>query len=163
MTKLPQQVTPYTMAKRFVGVKEVRGGVTHPLIAFAHNIAEDDDPNHVQAANDDETPWCSSFVNLVMYLLYLPRSKSRMARSWLVVGEPVTLLQAEIGYDVVVLSRGAGPQPGADVLTAPGHVGLFAGIAGLDGANVRILGGNQGDSVSERVYPVHRVLGIRRI
>jgi len=66
-----------------------------------------------------------------------------------------------VGYDVVILSRGSGPQPDASVLNAPGHVGFFAGW-GTDG-RIMILGGNQGDTVSIAPFDVSRVLGIRRI
>jgi hypothetical protein len=84
-------------------------------------------------------------VNYVAWLLRLPRSKGLRARSWLAVGEPIALEEAESGYDVVVLKRGAGEQPGPEVMDAPGHVGFFAGVEGQD---VLLLGGNPGDSVT---------------
>jgi len=72
---------------------------------------------------------------------------------------------ARVGFDVVILKRGSGDQPGPEVIKAPGHVGFFAG---LDPAidtfeNVLVLGGNQGNTVSVRPYPKDRLLGIRRL
>jgi len=37
-------------------------------------------------------------------------------RSWLAVGRPVNLKEAEAGFDVVILKRDDGPQPGPDVI-----------------------------------------------
>ncbi len=108
----------------------------------------------------DDVPWCSAFANFIAWLLRLPRSKSLAARSWLAVGTPVPIDKAEAGFDIVILQRGTGKQPGPEVLNASGHVGLFAG---LDNGKVLILGGNQGDQVSVAAYPVSRVLGIRRL
>jgi uncharacterized protein (TIGR02594 family) len=110
---------------------------------------------------DDDTPWCSAFVNYIAWLLRLPRSKSLAARSWLTVGTPINLDQAKPGFDVVVLSRGPDPQPGSEVLSAPGHVGFFAGLEQF--RTVLILGGNQSDQVMVWGYPASRVLGVRRL
>jgi len=109
---------------------------------------------------DDDVPWCSAFVNYVTWLLRLPRSKNLLARSWLRVGVPIGINAAEAAFDIVILKRGEGDQPGPDVIDAPGHVGLFAG---REGDNVLVLGGNQGDAVNLARYDVHRVLGIRRL
>jgi uncharacterized protein (TIGR02594 family) len=108
----------------------------------------------------DHVPWCSAFTNFVAWLLRLPRSKSLAARSWLMVGRPVPLNEAKAGYDVVVLKRGKDPQPGPEVIEAPGHVGFFAG---LEGDVVLVLGGNQGDRVSVERFDAASVLGVRRL
>jgi hypothetical protein len=92
--------------------------------------------------------------------LGLDRSRSAAARSWLDVGDPVILASAQPGSDVVILSRGAGKQPGPEVVNAPGHVGFYAG---RDGDNVLLLGGNQGNQVSIASFPASRVLGVRRL
>lgn len=85
-----------------------------------------------------------------------------LARSWLSVGEPIEFRDAEPGFDVVILQRGGGNQPGPDDLTAPGHVGFFAGWAnGVE--RVQVLGGNQGNKVSIVSYPSERILGLRRL
>jgi uncharacterized protein (TIGR02594 family) len=141
-------VTLYDIAQRFVGQKEVPGDFSNPAVLAMLRL---DNPG----IKDDETPWCSGFMNWCAWLLRLPRSKSLAARSWLGVGHAVALDKAEVGYDVVVLSRpAAGP--------AAGHVGLFAGLS-QDGKNVLLLGGNQGDAVSIAEFPVERIVGIRRL
>jgi uncharacterized protein (TIGR02594 family) len=118
----------------------------------------------------DEIPWCSALVNYVCWLLRLPRSKSLAARSWLGVGFPIALEEARPGYDIVVLKRGGKDQPGPEVMAAPGHVGLFAGVehparvfGDPDNRQVLVLGGNQADQVSVAPFHVERVLGVRRL
>lgn len=146
-------VTAYEIANRFVGIKEVAGATSN-----AHVLAM----LRLDAAwvEDDQTAWCSAFVNYVCWLLGLPRSKSLAARSWLSVGQSVPLSDARVGFDVVVLTRGTGKQPGPEIIAAPGHVGFYAG---LDPKGVLILGGNQGDAVSLAPFPRARILGIRRL
>jgi uncharacterized protein (TIGR02594 family) len=147
-------ITPFTLAQRFTGLAETPGAVHNPAILGMLQLVD-------RSVHDDETPWCSAFVNYVAWLLDAPRSKSLAARSWLRVGAPVALNQARPGYDVVVLSRGANA-PGADVLAAPGHVGFFAGYSPPT-QMVRVLGGNQSDQVCSELFPVSRVLGVRRL
>lgn len=151
-------VTAYSMAERFVGTEEINGDKDNPRI-LSWLRHDNKWPEH------DEVPWCSAFANEVCWLLRLPRSKSLRARSWLRVGTPVKLEDAVPGYDVVILQRGSGVQPGPDVIDAPGHVGFFAGTEKDANLNdmVLLLGGNQGDSVSVGRFRASRVLGIRRL
>ncbi len=100
----------------------------------------------------DEIPWCSAFVNAVAWLMDLPRTDSATARSWLKVGTPVSLDQAICGFDVVILERG---NDGVS-----GHVGFY--MSHTD-TKVRILGGNQGNAVTEQDFDRFRVLGVRRL
>jgi len=146
-------VTPLQIAQRFIGIKEMAGTSSNPLILAMLQL----DAKWVQ---DDQTSWCSAFTNFVFFLLGLPRSRSLAARSWLLVGTSVPLSDAQPGHDVVILKRGTGVQPGPTVLAAPGHVGMYVG---QDAATVTVLGGNQGDSVSVASFPKSRILGIRRI
>lgn len=95
----------------------------------------------------DETPWCSAFVNWCVEQAGLEGTHSAWARSWLDWGrEPV----AEDEWDgcVCVLERGANS----------GHVGF---LIDWSEDSVRLLGGNQGDAVSEAWFPSERVLGYR--
>ena len=146
-------MTPYDLMERFVGMREMAGAKDHPFIVWCLSLCGLSDAH-------DEVPWCSAFLNGICWLLRLPRSKSAAARSWLAVGRPIALEEARPGFDVVVLWRGTAPQPGAHVLNAPGHVGLFARLEGND---VLILAGNQGDAVSVARFPKVRVLGVRRL
>ena len=145
--------TPLSMAARFIGTRERPGSAHNPAIVAMLQL----DASWVQ---DDETPWCSAFVNYIAWLLRLPRSNSLAARSWLRVGVGVPPALAEPGFHVVVLKRGTGAQPGPEVLQAPGHVGFFLGY---EGEKVILIGGNQGNSVSRGAYSRGNILGIREI
>jgi len=147
-------LTPYALAQRFDGFKEAPGAIHNPAVVAMLQLVD-------RSVHDDETPWCSAFVNYIAWLLDVPRSKSLAARSWLRVGMPVPLSEARRGFDVVVLSRGANA-PGPAVLDAPGHVGFFAGVLHAP-ERVQVYGGNQGDKVSLAEFPIDRVLGVRRL
>lgn len=121
----------------------------------------DDNPNIVKYAreagfdwvNDDETPWCSIFVNWVARKAGLKASGKANARSWMLEGLNVDT--APEPGDVVVFWRGS---PDA----WQGHVGFFFGFS-IDGERVYCLGGNQGNQVSLSAYPFEQVLGFRRL
>jgi uncharacterized protein (TIGR02594 family) len=148
------EVTAYSLAQRFVGLREVSGVASNAHILAMLQL-------DAKWPKDDAVPWCSAFANWIAWLLRLPRSKSLVARSWLGVGTPVALEDAQPENDVVVLKRGKAPQPGPAVLDAPGHVGFFAGLDGT--AAVLILGGNQSDSVNVSRFAARDVLGVRRL
>lgn len=150
---VPLEITAVTLARRFVGMTEVPGAASNPAILAMLKLDQ-------SWPGGDEVAWCSAFVNYICWLLGLPRSKSLAARSWLKIGAPVSLTNAAAGFDIVVLSRGTGRQPGPDVLTAPGHVGFF--LSAQDGA-ISILAGNQGNRVSEQAFSLTQLLGIRRV
>ena len=148
------EISIFDLAQRFIGVKEVPGHGDNPqVLAFLR--LDNSWPE------SDEVAWCSAFVNYIAWLLRLPRSKSLAARSWLSVGIPVAIQQAEKG-DVVILKRGKEPQPGPEVLKAQGHVGFFAAIDPA-GDRIYVLGGNQGNQVSVAPFPIKNILGIRRL
>jgi len=147
-------VTAFDIAQRFVGIGEIGGSLDNPQILAMLRL-DADWPEH------DEVPWCSAFVNYVCWLLRLPRSRDLRARSWLSIGQLVRPpMLPSPGFDVVVLQRGLGTQPGPEVVDAPGHVGFFAGMTDT---HVELLGGNQGDSVSIARFPVDRILATRRL
>src|SRR5260221_117980 len=107
-------MTLYQLAERFVGeVRERPSLADDPFILWALECV-------LPAAADlhDEIPWCSAFLNRLAWLARLPRSKSAAARSWLQVGLPIALEAAVAESDVVILKRGAGAQPGPDVIAA---------------------------------------------
>lgn len=147
------EISAYEIAQRFIGTKEAPGTTSNPTVLGMLRLDGD-------WPQGDDVPWCSAFANYVAWLLRLPRSKSLQARSWLSVGEVVTLDKAEPGFDVVVFKRGGGRQPGPDVIDAPGHVGFYAGI---EGNQILVLGGNQSDAVCIGRYPKADLLGVRRL
>ena len=102
-------MTAFTLAERFIGIKEVAGLHSNPLVLAMLRLDQD-------WPEGDETPWCAAFVGFICWMLRLPRSKSLAARSWLEVGRPIALEDAKPSNDIVVLERGAG-----------GHVAFYAG------------------------------------
>lgn len=148
---MPLTVTPYQLAERFLGLREAPGAASNAQVLAMLRL-------DVASVAGDDVPWCSAFVNYVAWLLDLPRSRSLAARSWLAVG--VEAHAPARGFDVVVLRRGLGPQPGPEVLQAPGHVGFFDRY---EGDRVYVLGGNQGDAVSLAPFPRASVLGVRSL
>jgi uncharacterized protein (TIGR02594 family) len=145
-------ITPYTIAKTWIGTKEIKGVMDNPLI-MAMLTMDNSWPQH------DEVPWCSAFINFIARQCGLPRSKSLLARSWLGIGDTVPLDRAAQGFDLAILSRGENA-PGPGNHTAPGHVGFYSYHFKDD---LFLLGGNQSDSVSIDKYPTARLLGVRRI
>ena len=106
------------------------------------------DPRRVQ--------WCAAFVNAVLQESKLPANYDHptpyMARSFLEWGESV---DSPKQGDVVVFPRGN--------TGWRGHVGFYMdSVVMNDIVYYRILGGNQGNSVSIDLYPAHTALGIRR-
>jgi len=147
-------VTAFDIAQRYAGVGELPGAQDHPLIQWWLSLCGFALDSH------DEIPWCSAFCQHAPWELRLPRSKSALARSWLGVGRTIALSEVVPGFDVVILQRGAGVQPGPENQTAPGHVGFYAGY---QPPLVQILGGNQSNKVSIESFPYDRVLGVRRL
>jgi uncharacterized protein (TIGR02594 family) len=128
-------------AKTQLGVKEIAGESDNLTIV---NYAKESGFDWV---NDDETPWCSIFINWVCLKSSYERTKKANARSWMEIGIPTK--KPEYGC-VCVFQRGNSP--------TQGHVGLFDGE---DDAHIYLLGGNQSDSVSITKYPKTKLLGYR--
>jgi len=156
-------VTAYDLARRLLGEKEIPGARANPYLSWALRLAG------MGETPSDEIANCSAFVFSICHLLDLPRPTPVMnparARSWLLIGQGIPLEQARPGFDLVVLKRGGGNQPGPEVLDAQGHVGFFAGASDAEviGHGVRVLGANQGDAVSYADFAEDRVLGVRRL
>lgn len=129
-----------------IGVTEIKG--------LKHNkrILEYAEQSYFSWIKDDETPWCSIFLNWVAKEASLNTSKSAAARSWLNVGFETQ--EPEPG-DIVVFWRD-------NINSHLGHVGIYLGFS-KDGTRVYVLGGNQGDAVSISAYPSNRVLTFRRL
>ena len=130
-----------------LGQKEISGPQNNPTIV---NYAKEAGFAWV---DDDETPWCSIFVNWVAKKAGLKQSGKANARSWLLEGLNVDA--APEPGDIVVFWRGS---PDSWI----GHVGFFFGFS-IDGERVYCLGGNQGNQVSVSAYPIDNVLGFRRL
>jgi len=132
-------VKPYwlTIAEKYLGVKEIPGSQDNPqIVKWAQTCT--------LKASDDETPWCSEFVNGVMIEAGIKGTNSAAAKSWLEWGQP--LESGRLGA-ITVLTR-----PGGN------HVGFY-----LDESEnrVKLLGGNQNNQVGEGWYPWDSVMGFR--
>ena len=128
------------------GIKEIKGAKHNArIIQYAKE-------SNLAWINDDETPWCSTFLNWVAKEANLETSKSAAARSWQHVGFETK--EPEPG-DIVVFWR-------ESILSHLGHVGIYLGFS-MDHTRVYVLGGNQGDAVSISAYPAERVLSFRRL
>lgn len=132
-------------AGTYLGVEEIPGARHNAEIMAMFSVS-----GHAWV-QDDETPWCAAFVNMVLAQLGIPHTGKLTARSYLEWGIPVPLAQAQPG-DIVVLWRGS---PDA----ATGHVAM---LVRRDGDRVLLRGGNQGNAVTDAWYPVARILGVRR-
>lgn len=131
----------YDFAKAEIGVKEVEDG-ENPRIIEYHAAT-------YLKASDDETPWCSSFMNWCMQKAGGQGTKNAMARSWLGWGKLIS--EPKEGDTVIFSSPMRGPQAG--------HVAFFVKDKG---SMVEVLGGNQSNRVSITDYPKALVLGYRR-
>ena len=109
-------------------------------------------------ATDDETPWCSSFVNWVMRQSGRNGTNSAAAKSWLDWGIEVTVPVTGV---VVVIKK---KTPGFSQATGSSsgfHVGFFVSQTPT---HVRILGGNQGNQVKHSNFALaaYEVKGYRK-
>ncbi|MFV0376445.1 MAG: TIGR02594 family protein [Mangrovibacterium sp.] len=129
-----------------LGVHEFTGAEHNPVIV---KYAKEAGFTNI---TDDETPWCSIFVNWCCVQAGLQRTHKANARSWLSVGVPV---DGPFPGDVAILWRDS---PGS----WQGHVGFFCGFS-KDRTQVFLLGGNQRNSVSVQAFDAGKVLGFRRL
>jgi len=130
----------YSIAESQMGVHELPGRAQNKKILEYHATTS-------LGATDDETPWCSSFVNWCVKQAGFNGTNSAAARSWMKWGVP--LKSPEKGC-IVVFQR-----PGGN------HVAFFDSDQGSE--YIRVLGGNQGDQVSLSNYRKDRILGFRGI
>ena len=93
------------------------------------------------AATTDEVPWCSSFVNWVMKEAGYKGTGSAAAKSWLSWGGE--LANPKKGAIVVIRQKSAGADSATGSATGF-HVAFFVSETAT---HIRLLGGNQGDSV----------------
>lgn len=135
----------YEIAKSYLGLQEWPGARHNPKVV---GFFEQSGHGWVE---DDETPWCAAFVGAVLAQAGMRGTGKLNAQSYKKWGEEVALEYAQEG-DVVVFWRES-PD------SWKGHVGFYAGQT-QDG--VLVLGGNQGNAVSESEYPQRRLLSVRR-
>ena len=118
------------VAKEEVGVKEIAGKDHNPKIIEYHSLTSG-------KFQDDETPWCSSFVNWVMFQVGIKGTNSAGAYSWKDWGQKLD--KPAYGSLAVVVNK-----------NGTGHVGFV--VAMTKNNNLVILGGNQKDEVRYSIY-----------
>lgn len=135
--------SPIDVAQAYLGMTETDSEQVKTLSAFiSRNAGVEIDPA--------KTAWCAAFMDAVLGASGGKGTGKLNARSYLAWGVDVD--KPQIG-DVVVLKTG-----GKDDWT--GHVGFYMGTN--DDGTIKVLGGNQGDSVSEDNFNANNVLGFRR-
>lgn len=133
--------TPAEFAESYLGQTEEANHTTLTKFIQAVNPSMDD---------VRDTAWCAGFVNAVLNEAGQETTRSLKARDFMNWGEAVDDPQEG---DVVVLWRESRD-------SWKGHVGFFSGYD--DNGDIKVLGGNQGDSVSIKSYSKNRLLGFRR-
>jgi uncharacterized protein (TIGR02594 family) len=120
----------YTEAKKYVGLKEIPGSKHNPtIIGWAKRLGS---KILGITVNDDETPWCGTFVAHCMTTANMKTPPIAVrAKSW--AGWGRKLIAPRLGC-VLVFTREGG-----------GHVGFYVGE---DATAYHVLGGNQSNSVS---------------
>lgn len=129
------EVEPHWMAvaRKEIGQSEIAGKKHNQRIVAYHQTT-------TLRATDDETPWCSSFVNWVMEKSGYRGSKSAAAKSWLSWGVEVEPKEGAI----VVIQRKVNGYDAATGSSSGFHVGFLNSV---DSNSINLLGGNQGDTV----------------
>ena len=133
------EVAWLTEARKHIGLRETKGGKHHPeIVQFWKDIKRG-------GIKDDETPWCAAFVGAMLERVGVKSTRFESAKSYLDWGQ---LLALPVVGCIVIFTREGG-----------GHVGF---IVGRDTkGNLLVLGGNQGDEVNIRSFPISRVTGYR--
>lgn len=134
----------YVIAQREMetGVDEVRGDDQHnPRIVEYHQSTS-------LLATDDETAWCSSFVNWCFQQAGITGTNSAKARSWETWGR--RLDQPKRGCVAVFWRKSEA--------SGLGHVAFFFE---QKADRVFVLGGNQDNQVNIKSYPKPQLLGYR--
>lgn len=129
----------YNTAKGEMGINEFPGKKHNKRVLEYHDTTSLDAP-------DDETPWCSSFVNWVVRKCGLKGTNSAAAKSWMKWGKE---LKKPVKGCIVVFSRKGG-----------NHVAFYDHE---DANYIYVLGGNQSNSVNISAYAKSRLLGYRGV
>lgn len=125
------------------GVKEFPGSGDNPRVVEYLRSTNLGAPH----SSNDETAWCSGFVNWCMERAGFEGTDSAAARSWLNWGEKLDTPRRGC---VVVFSRPPN--------SWNGHVAFYIGETPT---HIKVFGGNQSDAVNISKYAKNRLLGYR--
>lgn len=134
------------VATKEVGIKEYAGtDSNHPRIQlYLSTVNNLSDLEKLQ----DETAWCSCFMNWCVEQCNTAGTDSAWAKSWGNWRTSVPVASAQTG-DIAVFDRSSAKGAG-------GHVAMFITLDASQ-QNVLVLGGNQTDAVRYAWYPVDGV------
>ena len=132
----------FAIAQHEIGVKEVMGSGDNPRIVEYLRSTNLSGP----ASSNDETFWCSAFVNWCVEKSGYAGTDSAWARSWLNWGRET---DTPVRGCIVVFKRGT---------SGGGHVAFFVSKTNTQ---IKVLGGNQSDSVMIADYRASDLLGYR--
>lgn len=116
-----------------IGVKEISGPQDNPRIVEYHQST-------TLRATDDETAWCSAFVNWCIEQAGIKGTKSASSRSWLAWGQEITQ-----------------PCRGC-IVVCKGHVAFYYQE---ERGRILLLGGNQSNQVKISPYSKNKIISYR--
>lgn len=129
----------------FYGLEEISGKKHNPqILRFFSDTGQ-------AWVKDDETAWCTVFINWVALKCGCERSFKLDARSWLEIGKGI--INPELGH-LVIFWR-------VKRSSWKGHVGLYTGED--ENGNIYCLGGNQSNQVNIKLYNKNQLLGYREL
>ena len=137
-------MTPFDIARSYIGTTEGPGPADNPVIMEMYASVGHDWVEH------DSVAWCAAFVGHCLEQAGIRSTRKLTARSYLDWGIPIDVEDVQQG-DIGVIPRGRS--------SWQGHV-FF--IDRIEGQWVWGLGGNQGDAVNVKRFPVSKLLGVRR-
>lgn len=145
MRIVKSNIEMFVKAMEFYGLKEIPGEEDNPkIIQFFKDIGYD-------WVKDDETGWCSCFVNWIAMKCGCERSFKLDARSWLQIGKEI--LNPELGHIVIFWRENKS--------SWKGHVGFYVGNDEND--DIYCLGANQDNMVNIKLYSKDKLLGYREL
>ena len=129
--------TPWmTAATDQLGIKEIAGSKHNPSIIGYHATTG--------GFKDDETPWCSSFVNWAIIQASIKGTNSARALSWNGWGQS---LNTPAYGSIAIINYGKGK----------GHVGFVVGVN--SSGSIILLGGNQSNMVKYSAFSPSSISG----
>jgi uncharacterized protein (TIGR02594 family) len=134
MMKLPW----LEIAEKEIGQKEIRGGENKRILEYLATTTF--------KSKEDETPWCSAFVNWCLKQAGIEGTDSAAAKSWLDWGNEI---DKPVSGCICVIHQ---KQKGTDKKTGSSSGYHVAFYLRDDGKRIWLLGGNQGDSVKESSF-----------
>lgn len=124
------------VARKEIGQKEKKGAKHNKRIVDYHRATS-------LRASDDETAWCSSFINWCLKQVGIRGTNHAGAASWLKWGRASL---PRLGAITVIFN----PKAARSLTSTGNHVGFLLGVSRT---GYVILGGNQSDQVKVSTFP----------